>query len=140
MDAEVVETAKLLLKKRQLKATPTRMEVVALVKQYGSAMPYSKIQKQLEGTDRITLYRTLNALLDKGLIHKAYSTNDDTYYALCGDTCTAEAHTHNHVHFKCSSCEAVTCQHLEGDVAIVLPSYQIESVNIAVSGICPGCQ
>ena len=39
------------------------------------ALPYGDLQKNLSQFDRTTVYRTLLALMDKGLIHKALEEN-----------------------------------------------------------------
>ena len=66
-----VKTIKELLHKRELKATNSRIDLLSNLDKFGSAMPYSAIQKALKSTDRVTLYRTLQTLSDKGIIHKA---------------------------------------------------------------------
>ena len=57
-------------------------------------MPYSAIQKALKSTDRVTLYRTLQTLSDKGIIHKAAHIDNEDYYAICEHSCTADEHIH----------------------------------------------
>ncbi len=131
---------KRLLSKRNLKATATRIELIKSIRDHSSAMPFSLIQEKLRSADRITLYRTLQTLLDKGIIHKAFTNTDDTYYALCGDNCTAEIHRHNHVHFRCTKCDTVTCEHLSQEVVIALPGFEIEKTSINITGICKRCQ
>ena len=131
--------AKSLLHDRDLKATGARTAVIEAIQSYGSAMPYADLQAALPGTDRTTLYRTLQALLDKGILHKAHTADEETYYALCGKRCTAESHTHQHAHFKCTVCETVTCVPLEKEVAITLSTHRIEGVHIGLTGVCGGC-
>ena len=53
-----------LLNERKLKATNSRVSLLHNILNYGSAMPYSAIQKALKSTDRVTLYRTLQTLSD----------------------------------------------------------------------------
>ena len=128
-----------ILRKRKLKATPTRIQVLDTIKAYSSAIPYSAIQNNLVDFDRVTLYRTINTLLDKGIIHKAYTTDDEVFYALCGDHCDSHDHHHDHIHFKCTSCNTVSCVNLPQNIAISLPSYQIEKLSINAVGVCAGC-
>ena len=73
-----------LLQKRNLKATNTRLNLLVKMDKYGSAMSYSAIQKQMDPIDRVTLYRTLETLKEKGVIHKAFQENNEIYYAICG--------------------------------------------------------
>ncbi len=128
-----------LLSARNLKATSTRIKVLELIQAYQSAMPYSKIQKELNQTDRITLYRTIQTLLEKGIIHKALSNNEDTYYALCGTSCSTKSHDHKHAHFKCTQCDSVSCVPLTQEISISLPQFKVNHVNIHLTGLCESC-
>lgn len=103
-------------------------------------MPYTEIQELFQDTDRVTLYRTIETLLEKGIIHKAYNEDRDTYYALCGSTCTNESHSHNHIHFECVTCSQVTCKELTNPVEVMIPNTEILEVHVAVKGICSGCR
>ena len=130
---------KSLLSERNLKATAIRVEFLQLIRNYKTAMPFSMIQEALEESDRITLYRTIQTLLDKGIIHKAFTNNEDTYYALCGSNCTDKTHYHNHVHFSCTVCKSVSCEDLSQEVSISLPQFKIEKININLTGVCKNC-
>ena len=105
-----IKTIKELLHKRKLKATNSRIDLLLNLDKFGSAMPYSAIQKGLISIDRVTLYRTLQTLSDKGIIHKAAHVDNEDYYAICEHSCTADEHLHHHVHFKCDDCNTITCE------------------------------
>jgi len=135
-----VEIAKTLLHSRKLKVTPTRLEVLQTLQKYNSAVTFTVIQKACKKTDRVTLYRTIQSFLDKGIIHKAFQSEDETYFALCSHNCSSEAHFHNHIHFKCTNCNKVTCEHLSEEMKIVLPQFEIHKVDINISGICIRCK
>ena len=139
MNASNNHSSRELLQDRKLKATATRVEVLNLMQAYKKAMPLSELQKSMEETDRVTLYRTLNVLLKKGLIHKALISKEETYYALCGHKCNENSHLHNHIHFKCTSCQAVSCETLEREIKISLPSLRIDQINILATGLCRAC-
>ncbi|MCH2022905.1 MAG: transcriptional repressor [Saprospiraceae bacterium] len=128
-----------LLKKRKLKKTDARVELLELLMNYQTAIPFSIIQKELSSTDRITLYRTLKTLLNKGVIHKALYNEKDTYYALCGNSCSNISHAHNHIHFKCNKCMQVSCQDLEKEIYVSIEGFKIDQINITASGICQQC-
>lgn len=128
-----------LLRDRGLKVTPKRLELLLLISNYSSAIPYSKIQKSLNNFDRVTLYRTLKSLLDSGIIHKATVSTEDVYYAMCKHYCTSSEHHHKHVHFKCNSCLEVSCLDVTTPVHIDIPNVIIKQVEIEVSGVCEKC-
>lgn len=128
-----------ILKSRKLKKTTARVELLSAMMHYGSAMPFAKMQQKLGATDRITLYRTLKTLVDKGVIHKAFFDQDETYYALCASTCVHQAHQHDHIHFKCISCKLVSCVHLEGAPLFSVKGLHINYLNINAEGVCSAC-
>lgn len=129
-----------LLKSRALKATNNRLDLLNKLNEYETAMPYSTIQKAMNSIDRVTLYRTLDTLSEKGIIHKAFQENNEVYYAICGQKCGKDSHHHDHIHFKCLNCEAVTCEQLNDLVKITIPEYEIHKVSIHVKGICKTCK
>ncbi len=134
-----VQYFKDLLNNRSLKATSTRVNLLTNIQQYESAMPYSAIQSSMKAIDRVTLYRTLETLTGQGIIHKAYQENNEVYYAICGKQCSKEQHKHDHVHFKCENCLAVTCEHLNKAVKLSLPDHEIYKISININGVCKSC-
>ena len=80
------------LKNHDLRVTKIRLAILEALGDGHQAKPYGELQAALGEFDRTTLYRTLLALIDKGLIHKALEENGESYYALCGG-CTTHAHT-----------------------------------------------
>jgi len=134
------EFAKDLLRQSSLKSTATRVDLINLIHDYGSAIPFSLIQDHFESTDRITLYRTIQTLEQKGLIHKAFVNKSKTYYALCDHQCTSAEHYHDHVHFQCTVCDTVSCEDLPNQIAIELPNFKIEKINVHLTGICKACE
>lgn len=94
----------------------------------------------MQPIDRVTLYRTLESLLEKGIIHKAFQENNEIYYAICGESCSTNTHKHDHAHFKCMKCNIVSCLELDEAIKIALPSYEINKVSIHMEGMCDLCQ
>ena len=129
-----------LLRNRNLKATPKRIELLTVIANYGSAMPYGEVQKVLKHYDRVTLYRTINALLDGGIIHKASVSGDDVYYAMCKEYCTSHTHNHKHIHFKCTECLEVSCVNSKTPIVVEIPNVLVKNVEVEVMGICSKCK
>lgn len=125
---------------RNLKATHNRIEVLNAIEEHDKAIPYSKIQKQVDAIDRVTLYRTLNALMESGLIHKVSVENDETFYAICSTKCTDKAHNHQHVHFRCTECKEVSCVQATGLETLSIPGYSVASFEIQAVGVCKSCK
>ena len=125
-----------LLKSRKLKATPKRVELLSAIDDYDSAIPYSKLQTALQKFDRVTLYRTLNTLLEKGIIHKASVEGTETYYAMCSThTCSSHAHHHEHIHFKCTNCKTVSCVQVAQPLNIKIPNFVIKNLEVNATGL-----
>ena len=130
---------KKLLQKRKLKVTPTRLELLSSISENGSSMSYSAIQKALEPIDRVTLYRTIESLKEKGIIHKAFQDKNETYYAICGVSCAEDHHHHDHLHFKCLICNTISCEKLENPIEFSLPNFIINKTSINLEGTCKLC-
>ena len=129
-----------MLKKRNLKATSNRLSLLTKMQNNGSAMSYSNIRSTMQPIDRVTLYRTIEKLKEKGIIHTAFQSNNEIYYAICGMDCSSENHNHNHIHFKCSKCETVTCEDVLNSLNISLPKHEIHNISVNVKGICEVCR
>src|SRR5882757_4887646 len=99
-----------LLKRNQLSVTSGRTKILELFLGHDGALSHSDIEKKAgEKFDRVTVYRTLQAFLEKGLIHNIPTADNSIRYALCKDDCTAGHHRDDHVHFICSSCGTTVC-------------------------------
>ncbi len=128
-----------LLRDRKLKATTTRLGVLSVISDYHKAIPFSKIQDALHNFDRVTLYRTIHSLMEKGIIHKALVEGSETFYAICSNNCSSHSHNHKHIHFKCTSCKAVTCVEAANPISLSIPGHLIDSFEIEVTGVCESC-
>jgi len=126
------------LASNNLKATSLRLAFLDLLTDHTGAVSFSKIQQSFDNVNRTTLYRTIQTFLDKGLIHVA-SNQNDTYYALCDHQCSSKSHQHNHVHFECVKCNAISCEELVNQLKINLPQFKIETTEILLTGTCKHC-
>jgi Fur family ferric uptake transcriptional regulator len=71
--------------------------------------------------DRVTVYRTLNALVEAGLAHKVDPGDRVFRFSLTDHArCSGEHHAHEHPHFVCDSCGEVEC--LEGAEVVIKPA------------------
>ena len=133
-----MEYFKDLLRSRKLRATPKRLQLLSNMQRNQRAMSHAEIQESLPGVDRVTLYRTLETFINQGIIHQAFRENNQMHYALCGETCNVGQHQHSHMHFKCESCETVTCKDLINRFDIDFAG-EIHDISIQVKGICESC-
>lgn len=105
-----------------------------------SAISSAYIESELKDFDRITLYRTLKTFKEKGVIHEITYPNEDKLFALCESDCSEEEHSHQHVHFLCKTCDKVSCIEIDTFPNLKLTGYQIDQIEIQMSGICVDCK
>jgi Fur family ferric uptake transcriptional regulator len=97
-----METLPDILKKNQLSVTEGRKKILELFLNSPGALAHADIEKNTDASfDRVTVYRTLQTFVEKGIIHNIPTTDNSILYALCKDNCEAGHHHDNHVHFIC---------------------------------------
>jgi Fur family ferric uptake transcriptional regulator len=130
-----------LLKQNQLSVTSGRRKILELFLHHEGALSHSDIEKKAgEKFDRVTVYRTLQIFLEKGLIHNIPTADNSIRYALCKDNCSAGHHQDDHVHFICNACGNTVCLEEVNVPAIKLPrGFVAEQVEMLVSGVCKSC-
>lgn len=137
----MINTISEILKSSGLRITDTRQEVLQQFLTVNSAVSQGDIEQNLgEGTDRVTVYRTLKTFLEKGIIHKILDDAGGVKYAICKEQCQHGQHQHNHLHFKCSVCEETQCLENHFIPDFILPQgFKTEEVNVLLQGVCPKC-
>jgi Fur family ferric uptake transcriptional regulator len=130
-----------LLKNNQLSVTGSRKKILGLFLESQGALSHNDIEKKAgEKFDRVTIYRTLQKFLDKGIIHSIPSADNSIHYALCKDNCSAGEHLDHHVHFVCHECGHTICLEEIAIPQISLPQgFQVDRVEMLVSGTCGNC-
>lgn len=131
-----------LLKKNRLSITDSRLKILELFLQQGGALAHADIEKKSGASfDRVTVYRTLQTFVEKGIIHTIPTTDNAILYALCKDECSGGRHHDHHVHFVCRECNAATClDHVHVPQVKLPEGFNAEQVEVVVNGICPKCQ
>ncbi|HMR81799.1 MAG TPA: transcriptional repressor [Niabella sp.] len=131
-----------ILKANKLSVTAGRQKILQLFLNSGGALAHADIEKNAgEHFDRVTIYRTLQAFVEKGLIHTIPTSDNSIKYALCKNDCTEGHHHDHHVHFVCTSCNNTYC--LDGVVTpdIYLPKgYELFDLEVVARGVCKNCK
>ncbi len=130
---------KRLLKNHALRITDCRIDVLEKFFKNQHALSFKDLEDDLHEYDRVTLYRTLNSFIDKGLLHRIPSDDGYASFGLCKEECTGVAHHHDHVHFKCDICGHIECLSDYHVPKVDLPGYEIKEQNLIVNGICKIC-
>ncbi len=131
-----------ILKKNQLSVTDGRRKILNLFLTSPGALAHADIEKETDAAfDRVTVYRTLQTFVDKGIIHHIPTTDNSILYALCKDNCEAGHHHDNHVHFICEQCNKTICLDDVIVPTVKLPKgFSPNHAEMVVTGICDDCK
>ncbi len=131
-----------ILKKNSLSITDSRQRILELFLQSSGALAHADIEKKTgEIFDRVTIYRTLQSFVEKGLIHLIPTTDNSIKYALCKDECQAGHHHDNHVHFMCDECNKTICLDEVTIPVVKLPKgFKPQYAEMMVTGVCGDCK
>ncbi|MEP7319492.1 MAG: transcriptional repressor [Panacibacter sp.] len=137
MKNEVAE----ILKRNQLSVTGSRQKILELFRHSNSALAHADIEKQTsEQFDRVTIYRTLQTFVEKGIVHTIPTTDNSVLYALCKDNCSEGHHHDDHVHFICDDCGTTYClEYIIVPNVEVPKSFVTKRTDVVVSGLCDKC-
>ncbi|MGJ7032114.1 Fur family transcriptional regulator [Niabella hirudinis] len=130
-----------ILKQNNLSVTEGRRRILSLFLNSDGALAHADIEKNTGSHfDRVTVYRTLQSFVDKGIIHTIPTSDNSIKYALCKDECGEGHHHDHHVHLVCSKCGHTFCLDDVVTPSIKLPhAYTIQQVEVVVKGICRSC-
>ena len=129
------------LKRNKLSVTDSRKKILQLFLENTGALAHGDIEKKAgEKFDRVTVYRTLQTFVDKGIIHTIPTADNSVRYALCKDECSEGHHHDHHVHFICNNCHRTYCLDDVVTPDIKLPrGYTPNHTEVVVEGICKNC-
>ena len=130
-----------LLKRNKLSITDSRKKILQLFFEQPGALAHGDIEKKAgEKFDRVTVYRTLQTFVDKGIVHTIPTADNSILYALCKDDCTEGHHHDHHIHFVCDQCSNTYCLDDVVTPEIKLPKgYQAGHIEVVVEGLCRNC-
>lgn len=127
-----------LLRAQRLRRTPCRERVLALLLRVRRPLSHDQILRRLgRRTDRVTVYRTLDALVRVGLVHRVFADRRNRLFETA-DRCSSRA---CHPHFTCRECGRTVC--LTGvrvpRVRRTRAGFVFERQRILIEGLCPAC-
>ena len=129
-----------ILRRKHLSVTDSRRKILSLFLSSADALTHGDIESKAgEKFDRVTVYRTLQTFVEKGIIHAIPTADNSIRYALCKD-CEEGHHHDDHVHFVCSNCNKTICLDDIVSPHIPLPAgYVAQNVQVVINGICKDC-
>ncbi len=119
------------------RVTRTRVAVVDALDASNHPLTHDEVAANLSEAevphDRVTLYRALDWLVDKGIAHRVAGSDRAWRYGIVREA------PHQHAHFHCSGCGNVFClEQVQPAFAIALPGgYQLDRAELILHGICP---
>jgi len=131
-----------ILKQSGLSITESRKKILDLFLETDGALAHADIEKNTSSAfDRVTVYRTLQTFVEKGIIHQIPTTDNSVLYALCRQNCEQGHHHDDHVHFICSNCDKTICLDEVTVPEVKLPkNFTKQQSAMVVTGICEDCK
>ena len=131
-----------ILKQSGLSITESRRKILDLFLETDGALAHADIEKNTSSAfDRVTVYRTLQTFVEKGIIHQIPTTDNSVLYALCRQNCEQGHHHDDHVHFICSNCDKTICLDEVTVPEVKLPkNFTKQQSAMVVTGICEDCK
>ncbi len=131
-----------ILKQSGLSITESRTKILELFYKNEGALAHADIEKKTAAAfDRVTVYRTLQTFVEKGIIHQIPTTDNSVLYALCKHNCVQGHHHDDHVHFICNNCEKTICLDDVTVPEVKLPKgFKKQQSAMVVTGICGDCK
>lgn len=116
------------------KPTELRVAILAFFHNNPATITAQELEQRFtDSANRVSIYRTLDWLEERGLIHRIATTERAWSFAL-GDG------SHRHVHFTCTRCGQSHCLgHTTVPTPHLPPGYQAEEIEVVIQGICQQC-
>jgi Fur family ferric uptake transcriptional regulator len=139
MKARTKEQARELLGSAGLRRTGPRLAVLGALLGARKPQTADQIAARLSppAANRVTVYRTLEAFLEAGLVHKAF-LDERTWHFELAHNCTE---SQCHPHFTCTDCGDTNCI---TDIDLPLAKspgkgFVIHRQRVQLEGLCPRC-
>lgn len=131
--------AREMLKAASLYCTAGRVAILTVLMNAGKPLSQDQIARRSGKNhfDKVTIYRTLESLLDVGLVHRVFVDKRARHFELSYNCTESQCHPH----FTCTNCGNTTC--LTG---LTLPmaksphkGFIIRRQQVRLEGLCPDC-
>ena len=129
------------LKKAGMRLTPQRISICKLLSETNvhptAAMIYQQIRVQYPSLSLMTVYNTLNRLVDLGAVNALGSVGDDNVHY--------DGNTSPHINLACISCHKIIdiaswkVADLDGEVSRA-SGFKLFGARMMFYGLCPDCQ
>lgn len=127
------------LTKNGIKPTANRILVIRQLMEVPHPTSLSDLEDMLDTLDKSSIFRVLELLEEKGMVHVIEDGSRSQKYELCRNLGHHES-TDEHVHFHCERCGATLCLDTVSVPEVTVPSgFLVRSSNYVLKGLCPSC-
>jgi len=129
------------LKQSGVRITPQRLAIYKLLYESEdhptASVIYDQIRLQFPSISLMTVYNTLDALVNLGLINSLGSIGDDNIHY--------DGNTSSHINLACISCHKIVDinipenNHLENSISVAY-GFRLIGARLMYYGFCPDCQ
>jgi Fur family ferric uptake transcriptional regulator len=131
--------ARRMLKTAKLYCTKGRVAILKVLIKAGKPLSQDQIARRSgkEQFDKVTIYRTLESLLQIGLVHKVFMDKRAQHFELAHNCTERQCHPH----FTCTNCGDTHCL-TEGSLPIAKSPHRgfvIHRQQVRLEGLCPKC-
>lgn len=128
-----------ILREFGLKQSAGRKALVEVLLKAEKPLSHKEICAKLAGLryDPVSVYRSLEAFIDAGIVHRIEDDNHTWLFAFC--TCSGESHCHPH--FFCRSCGKCEClrEYQVPEIPGLRENCIIEEKKFYIKGVCESC-
>lgn len=122
-----------------IKPTPNRILVLRQLMSASHPVSLADIEAALDTMDKASIFRVLELLAEKEIVHLIEDGSRSLKYELCTNLGHHDIHDH-HVHFYCERCKETFCFKEVHVPVIEMPEgFRAHAVNYMLKGICPKC-
>jgi Fur family ferric uptake transcriptional regulator len=139
MKPQIKEQVDKLLCSAKLKQTWPRRMILGVLLAEGKPQTADEIVSAMDKKrpNRVTVYRTLESMVNAGIVHRAYIEQGCRYYEMA-DKCSE---SQCHPHFVCTDCGQTRCL---PEVSVPMTSnppagFVIHRQQVRLEGLCPNC-
>jgi Fur family peroxide stress response transcriptional regulator len=128
------------LKQHGIRLTPQRMAICKILSDTNrhptAAMIYEQVKAQYPSLSMMTVYNTLNTLVNLGLVNELGSVGDDQVHY--------DGNIAPHINLACISCHKIvdiTFPHISnlGNEISIKSGYKLLGARMMYYGLCPSC-
>lgn len=124
---------------KNIKPTPNRILVLKELMKASRPKSLADLEETLYPMDKASIYRVLEMLAEKEIIHVIEDGSRSLKYEPCH---SHDGHVINdqHVHFYCERCKETFClEDIKVPEISVPDGFEPRSVNYVLKGLCPDC-